>query len=314
MSNDFPYRFENPEHNPNVRTRETAAEVVRVFAKRLGVPDEVKLDTPLLEYVVDVHLNIEWYVKRLAREQMWRRIFIVASILLLPTIPLLIWRLGYIDAGAGAGSTSSTGSTSSGNTTAVQITAMITGILAIHKAIAAWLDKRQLFSLFWRASAELKEILYSLEQTWQGQAHIDGELRPEFLEAVNAGIKQARQIIHDERQNFYELYRYPSFDVFHKLNEAFSQARTLTTDFTTPAMKRRVEQEQKVEDAERRLRESDSHIAGLEEMVAEAKQSLTDAADEERMRLEHSLTAMQQNLDQARYERIRIQAELDSFK
>ncbi|WP_428265569.1 hypothetical protein [Haliangium sp.] len=315
------YQFEARANASSVRSEADAAQEREVFRERLSIPADTKpagpdetetsgetVDQLLTRYVVHVHLNISWYAERLAREKRWRQLYIACSVLLLLIIPALVWLLAHTSSGDSASVTA-------------QISALITGVLGIHKAMAGWLDKRQLFGHFWRASAELKELLYSLEEEWKGRAVADGALRREFRDALRADIEKARQILHKERQGFYDLYQYPSFDIFHKLNEAFTQGRGLATSLRPAPLlereaadKREAELDKRVAEAERRKRELDAQIQGLEELVRTQEQSLDSTDDRTRVRVEQSLMLVQQNLDQARYERIRVDAELASLR
>ncbi len=305
--------FESRGGSASVRTREAATAEALIFAQRLGVPEVLaRQSDELIDYAVDVHMNIAWYVRRLEREKLWRQVFTISSLALLPLIPALIWLLGAAPGEGGALTVEADSGIS-----AAQLTAMLTGVLAIHKTVAAWLDKRQLFGHFWRASADLKEILYSCEQSWKDEAHADGALRPEFLEALQADLVRVRQILREERQGFYDLYRYPSFDVVHKLTEAFSQSRTLVNDLRSPAQRDRDERalsrketQAQVVAAKRRLNEIDAQVAGLKALEQEREAQLEGADERTRLRIEQSLSQIYQSLDQARHERIKVDAEL----
>lgn len=301
------YKFEEMVRKQTVRTPEDAAHALSTFATRLGVPEapavREQLLEPLRHYVIEVHLNIDWYVRRLERERRLQLMFTAFSVVLLVGIPPLIALLSKIDKDTAS--------------TAAVITAMITGILAIHKTLAAWLDKRQLFGHFWRASAELKEVLYSFEQTWVDKAVQDGVAQPEFLQAVQTDIARARQIVQAERQGFYEIYQSPAFDVFQRLNDALGQGQAMAQQLRLPSLDARAAREQSAaqrkqsaEAARRRKLELEAEIQGLLRLAEEQQQALPGADAAARARMEQNLEMLHQGVDQARREMVKVDAEL----
>ncbi|HWN71175.1 MAG TPA: hypothetical protein VNM90_26235 [Haliangium sp.] len=307
MANRPSYKFEEMVRKQTVRTPEDAEHALVTFAARLGIAESGTVREALLDslrhYVIEVHLNIDWYVRRLERERRMQLLFTAFSVVLLIGIPPLIALLSKIDKDTAS--------------TAAVITAMITGILAIHKTLAAWLDKRQLFGHFWRTSAELKEVLYSFEQTWADKAVLDGVAQPEFLLAVQTDIGRARQIVRAERQGFYDIYQSPAFDVFQRLNEALGQGQTLAQQLRSPSLDERaareqtaVQRKQSAETARRRKLELEAEIQGLLRLVDEQTQALSGADPVARARIEQNIELLHQGVDQARREMVKVDAEL----
>jgi hypothetical protein len=304
------YKFEEMVRKQTVRTPEDAAYALATFATRLGIPESLALREALLDplrhYVIEVHLNIDWYVHRLERERRLQLMFTAFSVVLLVGIPPLIALLSKIDKDTAS--------------TAAVITAMITGILAIHKTLAAWLDKRQLFGHFWRASAELKEVLYSFEQTWVDKT-VQGDMaQPEFLQAVQTDIARARQIVRAERQGFYEIYQSPAFDVFQRLNDALGQGQALSQQLRLPSLDERAAREQtatqrkqSAETARRRKLELEAEIQGLLRLAEEQRLALAGADTAGRARMEQNIEMLLQSVDQARREMIKVDAELTAL-
>lgn len=307
MANRPSYKFEEMVRKQTVRTPEDAEQALATFATRLAIPETMAAREELIDvlrhYVIEVHLNIDWYVRRLERERRLQLMFTAFSVVLLIGIPPLIALLSKIDRDTAS--------------TAAVITAMITGILAIHKTLAAWLDKRQLFGHFWRTSAELKEVLYSFEQTWADKAVQGGVAPLEFLQAVQTDIARARQIVRAERQGFYDIYQSPAFDVFQRLNDALGQGQMLSQQLRLPSMDQRAAREQSAtqrkqgaEAARRRKLELEAEIQGLQRLVEAQKQELTRADEVARARMEQNIELLHQGVDQARREMVKVEAEL----
>lgn len=309
MANRPSYSFEEWARKESIRAPEVADQTLGAFAERLGIaktPDTLK--DLLHEYVMEIHLNIDWYVRRLERERALQWMFTAFSVALLIGIPPLIAWLSHRDGT---------------NTvwTAAQITAMITGILAIHKTLAAWVDKRQLFGHFWRTSAELKELLYSFEQRWYGKAVTDTAPgtapNPEFVQALLADVARSRQIVRAERQGFYDLFQSPAFDVFQRLNDALSHGQALGQQFRSPTFDERAAREQDVAQRKqsvdavlRRKRELDAQIHGFDRLARDLAAGLGSADDAERARIGQNIDILHQNIDQARRDLIKVEAEL----
>lgn len=305
MANRPSYSFEEWARKESIRAPEIADQTLGAFAERLGIAKTpATLKELLREYVIEIHLNIDWYVRRLEHERALQWMFTAFSVVLLIGIPPLIAWLSHRDGT---------------NTvwTAAQITAMITGILAIHKTLAAWVDKRQLFGHFWRTSAELKELLYSFEQRWYGKALTGTESSPEFVQALQADVARARQIVRAERQGFYDLFQSPAFDVFQRLNDALSHGQALGQQFRAPTFDERAAREQgatqrkqSVDAVLRRKRELDAQIQGFDRLARDLAASLGSAGEAERARIGQNIEILHQNIDQARRDLIKVEAEL----
>jgi hypothetical protein len=305
MENRPSYHFEESARKQSIRTPEYADQALAAFTNRLGITGTpATLEDLLREYVIEVQLNIDWYVRRLERERLMQWMFTAFSVVLLIGIPPLIAWLSHRD-------------DSKTVWTAAQLTAMITGILAIHKTLAAWVDKRQLFGHFWRTSAELKELLYSFEQRWYGKATTGAEPNIEFVQALQADIARARQIVRQERQGFYDIYQSPAFDVFQRLNDAFGHGQALGQQFRSPALDDRAVREQdatqrkqSIESVQRRKREIEAQIQGCDRLAQELAAGLAGADGAGRARIEQNIEILHQNIDQARRDLIKADAEL----
>ncbi|MCZ6760671.1 MAG: hypothetical protein O7D29_09910, partial [Gemmatimonadetes bacterium] len=61
------------------------------------------------------------------------------------------------------------------------VTAVLTGLLGVQKAIGSWMDQRQVIGIFWQASADLKENVYTLEGKWEDRSLKPKDPDPQFL-------------------------------------------------------------------------------------------------------------------------------------
>ncbi|ACY19194.1 hypothetical protein [Haliangium ochraceum] len=326
------YSFEHASGG-SVRKRESARQELPAFRKRLGLPEKtsVEVDEALLLFIVEVHLNIAWYADRLRREDRMRRFYTIVSAVLFMAVPALVW---FLSGGFDVFASDDGGEAlaSSAHSTAAEITAVITGLLAVHRALSAWLDKRQIHGHFWRASADLKELLYSFEESWSGRAALaaastedglaaatapltaEGELSTEFHEALAGEIARARQIVRKEREGFYELYKSTAFDVVQRLGDTFTQAQTMTRQFSAPQLNERLDREQEESEKRRRKLTLSAEIVGFERLIAEDRAALAQAEDAaERARLEQNIAQTQRTIDQSRQDLVKIEAALKAL-
>lgn len=303
-----PYSFESPGSAHSVRKGEDAWEDLLVFAGRLRI-DELALEQhadELSRYVVDVHLNIAWYVRRLRREKLLWALASGLNLALLFALPLLILLLSKM-----------AGRWGDATMTSAQLTAVLTGLFAVHKSVGAWLDRRKRIGHFWKAGAELKELLYSFEEQWKGKAAQGGELTAELLEALDEDVARARALVRKERDAFYELYHLPSMDILTRLQESFKATRTLLDQHRVPGSHERqaraVEREAAREAALRRQRRHDAELAGLERRVAELRADLREASEAERARTESAIADLRDDIEKVQRKRIEVEAELASL-
>ena len=148
MGTHLPYSFEDKRFSHRNETRST--EALKAFVNRLGLSQEAKaaLQHILLDYVTDVHLRITWYSRKIKQDRFLRNLYISLTILLIGVLPILLILVTDIF---------------SSNTQIAQVSALLSGLLGIHKGFASWLEQRRVISGFWKAKADIKEALYELE-------------------------------------------------------------------------------------------------------------------------------------------------------
>jgi len=244
------YRFESA---GRLSTEPDSQEVKKFLKKKLSTPENA-IDYKALDdtaraaiagFMTHHHLAIMRYQTLLDREKRHRAFFIGFSFVLLALVPLSIFLLSEHLAGK------------SSNIIA-QITAMLTGLLAVQKALSSWLDKRVIIGNFYRAQSTLKSNLYTFEDQWRGKLSGNKEessgggkstkvINPAFLKAISDAIKVAREVVVDEQTKFYEALTYPSIDVGSILKGAAEASGALTGRFRG---------------AELALRETQEKIAG----------------------------------------------------
>jgi len=154
------YRFESA---GRLSTTPNSADVQKFAERKLIIPANAiddKVRTAIAGFMTHHHLAIMRYQTLLNREKNYRAFFIGFSFVLLAFVPVCIFLLSKYLAG------------SSSNVIA-QITAMLTGLLAVQKALSSWLDKRVIIGNFYRAQSVLKSNLYTFEDQWRGKAAIE---------------------------------------------------------------------------------------------------------------------------------------------
>ncbi len=298
MTGNTTYNFEKKGSSESLRTRQKAEEELEKFAVRVDFNDidYSKHKDVLLDYIIQHHLNIEWYTKRRKKERCLRVFFTAITLLLLLGIPFALYFIYKL-----AGDT---------EILTAQITAILTGLLAVHKALSSWLDKRKLIGNFWKASADLKENLYSFEDKYKGKAVTEGnELSQEFLEDINNGIKQARQIVKEEQKAFFEGYSLPSVDLTQRLKEAFTGAKDLLKAQPSPQMDRKTAREEE----EKKIAKLEAKIKHLDKLIEEKKELIKNSDETEKTKRQERIKDLEDKREQAQDELIDAKAELDSL-
>ena len=171
---------------------------LRTFVARLGLHAEV-VDAclpELKEFARHVIHNIEWYHGKLAAEASRKRRFFALTLALAAVLPVATTIIGVVlkdlDAlayGLAAG--------------------LLSGAIGIQRSLSSWFKHRKVGAVFAEAAAELKEVLYELEDRWaddlggrltRGFVDPDGQT---FLDDLGDSAQLARRIVSAERVRFY---------------------------------------------------------------------------------------------------------------
>jgi hypothetical protein len=207
-----PYSFES---GGGLRAAEAAEDHLRRLEARLGFREAFPADVfrvRLRDLVINCHLSIDWYqrkIKREIRRRFWYFAFSLALLALIPVALLLATK--YLPEGAD---------------TTTKIAAVLTGLLAFYRGISAWLDKRQVVAGYSKAMSDLKELLYTFEQKWDGAATMP-EREGEFVQAIRDAIAASRSIVRQETHQYFCALAYPTFDIADMLSASGQQAKGL---------------------------------------------------------------------------------------
>ena len=290
---------------------------VTEFAKRLRFVDsnyEEHRDT-LLNFVLNHHKLISRYRELRAREMRWRVLFTVVSLVLLLAIPLLIFAIGVWLGDKGS--------------VTAQVTTVLTGLLAVHRSLSSWLDKRKVIGNFWKAESDLKTKLYTCEDKWRGQAtHVVTEngrtinkLKDDFLKEARAAITEARVIVQDEQSKFFDAVTYPSIDLGEMLKDAGDRAKALASAHASPELEQRNKQRQAIEALEGKLAEQKDKIVRLEIeieqrrlLVEKKRQEMQTASKEDADALKLEITTHQIKMRQAEDELVIAKGQLEALQ
>jgi hypothetical protein len=202
------YSFEKyrPVQATRLDTRKSESDA-QALLERLGQPvppggfQAHPLFPALQDYCMDVTVNIDWYEEQRQRTRRdWKRLF-----------------YGIIAAG---GVTSSVAiGLAYWLKTEAAITLFLAAFLPAIQGMASATDHKARLGGFWKASADLKELLFRLEEAWRGKAleqdrvtyHVDGrDVERTFEEVLKLDRTTARQIARAERENFFNTFKSPT--------------------------------------------------------------------------------------------------------
>lgn len=207
----MPYSFE-ARRDTSHRKLNDAREQLPALKHNLRMHEgDDRFDGLLLEFIMRHHLNITWYSDRLSKEHNRRRVFFVGGLILLLLIPGVVFLL-------------SSEADSDGTLVTVQLTAVLTGLIAVHKTLQQLMTKRNLIAVFHKAAASLKKAVYNFETEWKGctPTRNGGDEEEElFRLAIKDAIRRAREIEAEEEQQFFTITsNYPEIDLGRTLREA----------------------------------------------------------------------------------------------
>ena len=275
------------------------------FARRLGfdLKDESQCSPRarrvIGEFVEAVHRNILWYVKRRKREVGWYRCYMgltAGMVVIVPAVSVLIPAQALdsvLQPEATVAGTAPDVPTSV--VVSAQLTALIAGIYGIHRLFSTWLFRRNSAHAFWKASAELKEILYGIEGRWRGQTLIDGALDHNFLRDLTQAKAAAQEIVKSERNTFFAAYEKVSADLQGIVTKGTTGAAAVVGKIADPILKKVAEQERRKADQRAAITAARGRIVNLltqrrqlNEQVArsQAMQQLTKDAGHRRQLIE----------------------------
>lgn len=204
---DHPFTFERDTQRRSAgkaqyRPREVAQAERRVLLRRLEVSsEEEKLLEPLSDlldrYCLEVPLNIRWYEE--ARRRAFSRLVLFNTLIVgiaLAALGVTAWMLFHPRPPSATGGMSF-----------AQLSITVAALLGAVQVLAAANDHKARVGIFWKAAADLKEQLYSFEESWRGKVVAGGKVAPDFETLVRQELKAARKIARDERTEFFNTYK-----------------------------------------------------------------------------------------------------------
>lgn len=210
------YSFEDEPHAGSLRARRQALDDLDKLLVRLAVPAadaKVLRELPLMvRWAMDVPGNIAWYerAKKAARARQW--------LVLLGVIAFAIAAM------FGAAMPAVLEHSDSDAPIAVaQVAIFVALAWGVLQVVAGLADQKAKLAGFASASANLKEALYTFEETWRGRTLVkDGAADPELETAVLQEVANARRIARAERDAYFGDI--PStVDVAKQLGDALDQ-------------------------------------------------------------------------------------------
>lgn len=224
-------------------TAADGARYVDKFVRNLEIdPAGLSAEDRLLisRFVAVNHDNARWYWKRVGLERRIHVTFVIISIVLLVALPVLLLKLPSWLISDG-------GSLKADDLPVItaQITAALTGFIAIHKALGAWLGQRKVIGRFWRARLKLVDLIYNIEVEWMGRAAAGVDdaadaARSGLAEAcrndLRAGVVAGRQIVREETATYFDQYSVPDVDLSAGLLNAGATAGKLVETFRSPKL------------------------------------------------------------------------------
>ncbi len=195
-------------------------------------PEVGKRNKALLKALCNTNIrNIFYYREKIKTENFWRYVYGSITLLFVVGIPFFIY-LVTDNAAGGINLFRSTGSL---------VVTFVASLLAFHKLISSWIEKRKYRSLFHQAKVDLMNIVFGLveDHQWQDNS-TEGEntksetyrfVTPGLKEDLISAIRRSREIVNNETRQFFEMSASPSFDLSAALTSSATTAKSLFTSF-----------------------------------------------------------------------------------
>ena len=191
--------------------------------------------------------NIAWYKKRIKTENTYRKAYGFITTVLLVGVPILVFYLTLYQSQLISGRASiEKENTFNMEIVGSLITVLPTSVLALHKLVSSWIEKRKFRSLFHQAKFDLMNILFALvdehgRYTGDNQNYAtsvgDGVLSDDLVEDLQRGIKESRVIVAKETKTYFEMSATPAFDLAGTLANSATSAKSLFTSFKSKTWK-----------------------------------------------------------------------------
>jgi len=279
----------------------------QVFLNRFGIRDFSQLNAyekQIVEGFINHNLyNVLWYSKRIKKEQAKLNWFYFFTLVLLVGGPIFVFLTGGVVTKGNLGTTSAV---------------ILTSILSVHQFVSRWLDQRKIMVSFSKASVELKNIYYHLENefVYVRSEYDDIEnqnvpLSSQLLKSLKDATILSRRIVDAETQRYYELRAQPSFDITNIWKKSAEGVTFAMNTFGKVATEKKVEPKQQ--------KTTDEQLMSAEKLVASKKQELErlmlrlrkERAAEERLAVEIEALSKKKSLSEA--EKTKYNGLLENF-
>ncbi len=223
------YSFEDS----NRREKGDLAALRKKFCARLGLryrdieDPQTRAEIARLvdEFVRHNHLAVIWYEAARSREMCKQNEFRKWSIVLLIAIPAVTLIFSLVLAYGDFDATVMT----------VLISAILTSLIGVHRAIAAWMGQREFVAIFHNASAALKANIFDLEDKWSDRPNDI----PVLIADLETGISNAKGTLRTEQAAYFAKFEMPRFDLGATISSASGVATRLTRATIAPVAKER---------------------------------------------------------------------------
>ncbi len=274
---------------------------------RLNLKDEMNgpigtLGPLFKEYVTEIQRNIVWYQSKLWRERLKRAWYIIFSFALLITVPIFVVFIPeLVQRFVATGNDPTVQNVTAQNVTA-QLTAVLTSLLALHRTVSTWLDKRKVAGRWAQTSAQLKELVWSFHREWDPR-DITPAVKGELEKRLRDDIAKARKLTSDEQVFFFENMSYPNIDIASVLKSSRAAAEQIVTDNASAEIKRMDEQAKRRMAVSRAQALVNEYRALIEERQAEFRDALADNDKAKITRLNSELGDLYKKLNAAELDR-----------
>lgn len=284
------YSFEETKKSTRRAPDETHPDL-KELKTDLVVNDETH-DGLLLALVTQFPLNISWYRGRIKWERRKQWVFFLVSAGLLLAIPIVIYLF--------------TSKAPKGVTITVQLTALLTGLIAFHNVVRHWLEARNGLAIFHEASSKLQTNFYEFIDKWRTK-----EKDAEFKKAVEAQLKFARDIVNEEQKKFFEkIATFPTIDLGAALMSAGQSAAGIIDRHRRKLTEQEVAQRKALQD----VQVKEALTSGYDKLIKDQEATLKIEQDEtEKAEIKKSIADARKAKRKVEEDLLKALAQLEKF-
>lgn len=283
------------------RTIEKARDLLPSFRDEAGLGSTLspEAEAKCIAFIVEVILPISWYAAKIKRARWVRRGYFSAIAALTLSVPAGLVGLALWHDGSGQ--------------YLAQVGGVLTGLIALQRLIGMTLVAQHRYGAWWKASAELKKLWYGLLTARNALPAGTKTAWDDLSDDIERAIDQARAVVAEEQNDFFQKLSLPSFDIAEQLSKARTDVSGLVTALIPGAAAASAATATQATDllrARRDIAKAKTLLEQIARVIQEKEEKLPTASEERKKEINASLAALRKRQDEAAIAELEAEAAL----